>query len=167
MKTLKETKYLKFIIKELKPKTKVVAVVNKTHAEEIGVIKWYSQWRQYCFFPYDRTIWNKKCLDDVNDMIAELTPVRPKPQPKTIGVIAFGVDDFIDWRIGKKHQPSKKMGVKNTQKDYTYRGNRYYCVSRPTHCCGMSFDKIIETDRARQNKDYDKIVTYIRPTLRS
>ena len=166
MKTLKETKYLQFIVKEQKPKTKVIAVVNKTHAEEIGIIKWFPRWRQYCFFPYDRTIWNKKCLDDINDMITELTPVRPKPKQKVVGVIAFGIDDFIHWSIDKKHTPSKKYGVKNTNRDYIYRNNRYYCVSRETHVCGMSFDKIEETYRARDNKDYDKIMLSILPTLR-
>ena len=164
MEILKQTKYLKFIVKEHKPKTKVVAVVNKTHAEEIGVIRWYSAWRQYCFMPHPNTIWNNKCLNDINDMIAELTPVRPKPKPKTIGVIAYGIDDFINWRISKKHTPSKKMGIRNTNKEYTYRNNRYYCVSRHTHCVGMMFDKIIETDRAPLNKDYNKIMLTIIPT---
>jgi len=166
MEILKETKYLQFIVKEHKPKTKVVAVVNRTHAEEIGEIRWYSAWRQYCFMPYDRTIWNKGCLTDINDMITELTPVRPKPRQKVIGVIAYGIDDFIDWRIAKKHTPSKKVGVRNTQRDYVYRNNRYFCVSRDIHCCGMSFDKIIETNKARLNKNYDKIMECILPTLR-
>jgi len=164
---LKETKYLQFIVKEHKPKTKVVAVVNKTHQEEIGEIRWYSAWRQYCFFPYDRTIWNKGCLTDINDMITELTPVRPKPKPKTIGVIAASVDDFQKWRIDKKHRPSKKAGVRNTQRLYTYRNNTYYCVSKETHVCGMTFDLIIETKRARENKNYDKIMTYILPSIRA
>ena len=166
MEILKETKYLQFIVKEHKPKTKVIAVVNKTHAEEIGVIRWYSAWRQYCFMPHPNTIWNKGCLNDVNEMIIELTPVRPKPKSKTIGVVAFGIDDFIDWRIAKKHKPSKKVGVKNNNREYTYRNNRYYCMSKQNHCCGLMFDKIIETDRAHQNKDYDKIMLSILPTLR-
>jgi len=41
MEILKETKYLQFIVKEHKPKTKVIAVVNKTHQEEIGILRWY------------------------------------------------------------------------------------------------------------------------------
>jgi len=166
MEILKETKYLQFIVKEHKPKTKVVAVVNRTLADEIGVLRWYSAWRQYCFFPHQNTIWNKNCLNDVNKMITELTPVRPKPKPKTIGVVAYGIDDFINWRISKKHIPSKKKGVKNTHRDYTYRNNRYYCISNQNHCCGMAFDKIIETDRAHHNKNYNKIMISIIPTLR-
>lgn len=158
---LKETKYLSFIVKEHKPKTKVVAVVNKTHKQEIGVIRWYSAWRQYCFYPHPHTIWNKGCLDDVNDMITELTPVRPKLQPKTIGVIANTVQDFQNWRIKKKHTPSKKWGVKNTQTNYVYRNNRYVCLTTPNHACGYSFDKVIETERAYLNKDIQKIMESI------
>jgi len=166
MEILKETKYLQFIVKEHKPKTKVIAVVNRTHAEEIGVIRWYSAWRQYCFMPHQNTVWNKNCLNDVNDMITELTPVRPKPKQKVVGVVAYGIDDFIDWRIEKKHKPSKKSGVRNTHRDYVYRNKRYYCVSQPTHACGMAFDEIVVTNKAHLRKDYDKLMESIVPTLR-
>jgi len=167
MELLKETKYLKFVVVEHKPKTLVVAVVNITHDEEIGVIKWFSRWRQYCFFPHPNTIWNKNCLDDINDVITSLTPERPKPQPKTIGVIALSIDDFQNWRKEKKHIPTKKAGVRNTQRRYTYRKNEYLCISQIINCCGWDFDKIIETDRAFLNKNYDEIKTVIKPTLKS
>jgi len=166
MEILKETKYLQFIVKEHKPKTMVIAVVNKTHQEEIGVLCWYAQWRQYCFFPHHNTIWNKNCLNDVNEMITELTPVRPKPRQKVVGIIAYSIADFICWRIRKKHNPSKKIGVRNTQRDYVYRNTRYICISQPQHPCGYLFDKIIKTDRAKSNKNYGQIMEMVIPSLR-
>lgn len=161
MEILKETRYLSFIVKEHKPKTKVVAVVNKTHQQEIGVIRWHSPWRQYCFFPHSQTIWNKACLDDINTLITEITPVKTKPKPKTIGVIAQNIQDFQAWRIIKKHTPSKKFGVKNTQRNYVYKNNRYVCITTPNHVRGYSFDKIIETEKGYLNQFYEKIMKYI------
>jgi len=165
MELLKETKYLQFIIKEHKPKTKVIAVVNKTHQEEIGILRWYAQWRQYCFFPHHNTIWNKNCLNDVNEMITELTPVRPKPRQKVVGVIAYSVDDFIYWGSEKKHNSSKKTEVRNTRRAYVYRNNRYICISKSQHAHGYLFDKIIETDRAKSNKNYDQILDSVQERI--
>ena len=155
MEILKETKYLQFIVKEQKPKTKVVAVVNKTHQEEIGIISWFSRWRQYCFFPYRDTVWNTGCLNDINEMIAELTPVKQKPRQKTVGVIAFSIDDFIEWRIQNKHKPTK--GKVDTTRKYEYRNTMYVCLSSPLHFCGYAFDKIVETQRAHFNKKFNEI----------
>lgn len=66
---IKETKYLKFIVTELKPKTVVVGVYNISHNDMIAEIEWYGPWRQYCFSPGYGTVWNKTCLSDVNDVI--------------------------------------------------------------------------------------------------
>jgi len=44
-----EDKWLKIILKEIKPKTKVYSVWSKCSNCEIGEIKWYPQWRSYCF----------------------------------------------------------------------------------------------------------------------
>jgi len=156
MELLKETKYLQFVVVERKPKTLVIAVVNRTHDEEIGVIKWFSRWRQYCFFPHHNTIWNKTCLEDVNEVITSLTPTRPKPQPKTIAVIAYDIKDFQNWRKSKRHR-GKKIGDNGTMRKYVYGNNTYICISTDTHCCGYAFDKIIETDKAFLNKNYNNI----------
>lgn len=82
MKILKETKYLAFVLPDKEQgvtqpaKTKLVAVVNIHHEEVIAEIKWFSKWRQYCFYPYPNTIWNITCLNDVNTVIEELMNER-------------------------------------------------------------------------------------------
>jgi len=50
----------------------------------IGVIKWYGNWRQYCFFPYGETIWNSDCLNDINSVIADLMKSRNKKKLEKI-----------------------------------------------------------------------------------
>ena len=78
--TLKITKYLKFdVIKDIRfglGKTKTIFIINIHHDEVIGEIKWFSRWRQYCFFPNNSTIWNPHCLNDVSTVIKELMDER-------------------------------------------------------------------------------------------
>lgn len=35
----------------------------------LGGVKWYPAWRQYCFFALDDTVFNKSCLEDINNFI--------------------------------------------------------------------------------------------------
>jgi hypothetical protein len=78
MKIIRETEYLRFIDKESKQITKIIGVINIHHDEEIGEIKWFGKWRQYCFYPSDNTIWNKGCLEEVLEVIKELMDERKK-----------------------------------------------------------------------------------------
>jgi hypothetical protein len=43
--------YIEFKLVEQKPKTSVYHVLNKRYGDVLGTIKWYAQWRQYCFVP--------------------------------------------------------------------------------------------------------------------
>ena len=168
METLKETPYLLFRGYYVpNQKTQTVSVINIHHNEEIGVIKWYSAWRQYCFFPGFNTIWNKECLNSVNEMIKSLMDARktaPKKSPQTVGVIARSMEDFQNWRNDHNHRPTHN--VENTQRRYIYRGKRYVGLSNPNHCCGYSFDEVIETETAYMNSEYGVIVSIIKPTLK-
>lgn len=75
---IKETQYLVFEEQPTKNKTKVIHVINRTHKDVIGVIKWYGSWRQYCFFPAYDTVWNTGCLNDVLDVINTLMKDRKR-----------------------------------------------------------------------------------------
>lgn len=58
-------KYLnfRFIGNSRSGKTDIYEVTN--HECKIGEIRWYSVWRQYCFFPCECTLYNKGCLRDI------------------------------------------------------------------------------------------------------
>jgi len=68
------SKYLEFLLLEKKPKTKVIEVASKLHLynNRLGIIKWYSRWRQYAFFPETGTIFNTECLNDIQSYIRGL-----------------------------------------------------------------------------------------------
>jgi hypothetical protein len=64
--------YIKMVkVKDL-PKTSVWHVANKKSGDLIGGIHWNPGWRQYCFFPYDLTVFSAGCLNDIVSFIADL-----------------------------------------------------------------------------------------------
>lgn len=72
----KKYKYISFIEIEQKPKTKVWRCVNNKSQHELGIVKWYSSWRQYCYFPTVQAAYSKGCLDDINDFITTISAQR-------------------------------------------------------------------------------------------
>lgn len=65
--------YLEFLIVNRKPKTAVILVRNKDEDVNLGRIFWYSKWRCYIFEPNELTIFEKKCLRDIADLLDKLT----------------------------------------------------------------------------------------------
>ena len=57
-------------------KTRRMVVVSKKHLNILGEIKWYTNWRQYAFFPEPGTVWNPECMKDIQDEIARLMKQR-------------------------------------------------------------------------------------------
>ena len=55
----RETKWLRFILVDRKPKTVVMHVVNKS-GKILGEISWLAQWRQYTFDPKSHTTERKR-----------------------------------------------------------------------------------------------------------
>ncbi len=68
-------KYVTMIKTEDKPKTSVFDVYTK-RKDILGEIKWFAQWRQYCFFPEDDCVFSKGCMSDINNFIEQLMDLR-------------------------------------------------------------------------------------------
>jgi len=62
-------KYIHFNPVPTKNKTGVWQCCNNKSGMELGIVKWYPAWRQYCYFPSAYTIYNKGCLEDINTFI--------------------------------------------------------------------------------------------------
>ena len=77
------SKWLRFLLLEQGKKTSAWSVKNKKN-ESLGVIKWYSQWRQYCFITYynilqsDSIVYSQSCLRDIAEFIKEQMDKRKK-----------------------------------------------------------------------------------------
>ena len=72
-----ESTYLEIVLSERKPKTNVYQILNKSNNSIIlGEVKWYANWRQYCFFPMEETIFSRGCMQDINLFIYQLMQQR-------------------------------------------------------------------------------------------
>ena len=60
-------KYIQFRLLEQKPKTLVYEILNNHSLDQIGIVKWYANWRQYTFFPDNNCIFSTGCLEDIID----------------------------------------------------------------------------------------------------
>jgi len=68
--------YVSFVEIEKKPKTSLFAVNSKSSGERLGIVKWHSIWRQYCFFPEASTLWSHGCLGEIMMFIMSLMSIR-------------------------------------------------------------------------------------------
>jgi hypothetical protein len=58
-------------------KTSVVSICNRRSGDELGQIRWFGAWRQYCFYPSGGTIFNPTCLARITDEILAMMEARP------------------------------------------------------------------------------------------
>ena len=81
-----ETKYkfIHFIVVEKKPKTDVWECRNNRSNGFLGEVRWYSAWRQYCFYAEYGCIFNDTCLNDISHFLGQLRAGR-KSNNKTEG----------------------------------------------------------------------------------
>jgi hypothetical protein len=55
-------------------KTKVFNVFSVCSKSALGQIRWYAQWRHYCFFPTQNygTIYSDRCLKTISEILTKL-----------------------------------------------------------------------------------------------
>jgi hypothetical protein len=56
--------------------TKSWDVVNWDSQHDLGEVKWYAQWRRYCFFPDQGTIYDGSCLLAISEFCHNQTLAR-------------------------------------------------------------------------------------------
>jgi hypothetical protein len=62
--------------KSLKKKTSTIGVFHRGTVERLGIIEWYSPWRQYIFSPDDDTLYSAECLQDISNFISKMMSER-------------------------------------------------------------------------------------------
>ena len=68
--TVFEDDWLRIVIKERKPKTIIYGVQSKCSDCELGEIKWYPQWRHYCFVQ-PTLVFSGRCLLALGKFVEE------------------------------------------------------------------------------------------------
>ena len=69
-------KWIKFVLKEQKPKTQVWNIVAKEDNFVLGYIAWFSSWRKYAFFPNNNMVFESDCLRDIITFMDKLMSER-------------------------------------------------------------------------------------------
>ena len=63
--------HIRFIKFADRPKTPAWTCVNKRSGDELGEVRWYPAWRQYCYFPTVQAVYSVGCLNDILNDINE------------------------------------------------------------------------------------------------
>lgn len=69
-------KYIHFVEIPTSRKTSVWSCYNNRSGDELGQVRWYSRWRQYCYFPVAQAVYNVGCLNDIVHFITQLADQR-------------------------------------------------------------------------------------------
>lgn len=68
--------HINFIKVADKSKTSVWACRNNQAGAELGRIRWYGAWRQYCYFPVAQAVYSRGCLEDIAAFLKDLADVE-------------------------------------------------------------------------------------------
>ena len=71
-----EFQYIRFMQKESIGKTSIWSCRNIHHGDELGIIKWHSAWRTYCYFPTVQAVYSQGCLKNIVEFIDNLLAER-------------------------------------------------------------------------------------------
>ena len=77
MSVLQESKWIRFDeIPNEKKKTKTFEINTKDSNALLGHIKWYGAWRCYAFYPEPNTVFERTCMNDIQNFINNLMTQR-------------------------------------------------------------------------------------------
>ena len=74
---------------------------------------------------------------------------------KTVMVIAYNIDDFHNWCLKNKLN-------KSFLRSFNIKDVRYIGITRMQELRGYGIDEIMETDRAKENREYNSIINLLR-----
>jgi hypothetical protein len=80
---------------------------------------------------------------------------------RSIAVISLDTNDFKLW----KNKNNLKHDGLDTQRKFKISNTTYYCVSKVCDLCSLRLDEIIETEYAKENKEYEQIKLAVRVNL--
>jgi hypothetical protein len=70
--------YINLTPVETKKKTGTWKCSNNKSGDELGIVKWYAPWRQYCYFPTTQAVYSRGCLADITHFIESEMDKRKK-----------------------------------------------------------------------------------------
>ena len=77
-------KFTHFELIEKKAKTSVWGCHNNSNGTLLGVVRWESAWRQYCFYPEQGMVFSVGCMVDINHFIKHLRTFEVQAKIKEV-----------------------------------------------------------------------------------
>jgi hypothetical protein len=79
--------FIRMVKMPSKGSTEIYSVVNRKYGSQLGTIKWYGPWRQYCYLTeFEDLVLSLGCLMDIGNFIKQLDDARKVPLPESIRV---------------------------------------------------------------------------------
>ena len=72
--------FIHFELMSSNGKTSVWSCKNTRYGEELGEVRWYDEWHQYCYSPTAQAVYSKGCLTDISNFIADLMARHKAPE---------------------------------------------------------------------------------------
>jgi hypothetical protein len=91
----------------------------------------------------------KQIIQEYESKHLNMSDVRQR----SIAVISLDTQDFKLWKLVSN---LKHDGL-DTQRRFKVGNTTYYCISKVCDLCSLAIDKIIETEYAKENKEYKQI----------
>ena len=91
----------------------------------------------------------KKIVQEYESKHLNISDVRQR----SIAVISLDTHDFKLW---KNENNIKHDGI-DIQRRFKVGNTTYYCISKVCDLCSLNLDEIIETEYAKENKEYEQI----------
>ena len=76
------TEWLIFRMVEQKPKTRIWHIYSKQGDYPLGIIKWFPNWRHYCYFPESDIVLSDRCTLTIANFIATQNEMHKKGYDK-------------------------------------------------------------------------------------
>jgi hypothetical protein len=73
------SEFVRFDETDSSGKTRRWEVVPVRGGTSLGVVKWYSPWRRYTFFPITGSLFDAACLDNIRTFLTEQMTKRGRP----------------------------------------------------------------------------------------
>lgn len=78
--------FIHFKVIAEKPKTFVWQCCTNSSGDELGIVKWYGPWRQYCYFPTSPAVYSEGCLRDIYSFLELIRTKSPKDKDHELEV---------------------------------------------------------------------------------
>lgn len=99
----------------------------------------------------------KRIVQEYESKHLNISDVRQR----SIVVISLDTQDFKLWKL----ESNLKHDGLDTQRRFKVGNTTYYCISKVYDLCSLGIDEIIETEYAKENKEYEQIMLVARTCL--